>query len=340
MGQRKAVSHPATTGPPPDPAVARWVRRTLAADPPRAKSLIVTVWGDAIAPHGGAAWLAGLIGLMAPFGINDRLVRTSVFRLARDGWLTASQHGRMSRYRLTPEGSRRFDDAYRRIYARPPEEWHGEWELVLADAMAPATRRALRTELGWAGFGALGPATFVRPHLALRALPAVLAHRQVAPQVVTTLARDLPARRTLGQATAHAWPLAGLAADYRRFLRHFGGVIDRFRAGAAHDPAQCFIVRTLLIHAFRRVMLRDPLLPPALLPLDWPGAAAYALCRDFYRLTHRCAERHLLATLPGNDERLPPANAAFYARFEGLANQAPPRHTSGNAEHPKATERA
>ena len=74
-------------------------------------------------------------------------------------------------------------------------------------------------------------------------------------------------------------------------------MIDRFRAGAAHDPAQCFVVRTLLIHAYRRVLLRDPQLPPALLPLDWPGAAAYALCRDFYRLTHRCAEQHLLATL-------------------------------------------
>ena len=33
--------------------------------------------------------LAGLIRLLAPFGINERLVRTSVFRLARDGWLKA-----------------------------------------------------------------------------------------------------------------------------------------------------------------------------------------------------------------------------------------------------------
>ena len=46
-------------------------------------------------------------------------------------------------------------------------------------------------------------------------------------------------------------------------------------------------MRTLLIHEYRRVLLRDPRLPAALLPLDWPGAAAFALCRDFYRLTHR-----------------------------------------------------
>ena len=71
------------------PVERRWIRRELAADPPRAPSLIITVWGDAIAPHGGAVWLAGLIDLLAPFGINERLVRTSVFRLARDGWLAA-----------------------------------------------------------------------------------------------------------------------------------------------------------------------------------------------------------------------------------------------------------
>ena len=92
-----------------------------------------------------------------------------------------------------------------------------------------------------------------------------------------------------------AWELAAVAADYRRFLQRFGAVIERFRARAdrARDPEQCFVVRTLLIHEYRRVLLRDPQLPAALLPLDWPGAAAYALCRDFYRLTHRSAERHL-----------------------------------------------
>ena len=79
-------------------AVARWIARALAAGAAaRAKSLIVTVWGDALAPHGGAVWLSGLIRLMAPFGINERLVRTSVFRLARDGWLASRQAGRRSR---------------------------------------------------------------------------------------------------------------------------------------------------------------------------------------------------------------------------------------------------
>ena len=33
--------------------------------------------------------LGSLIRLAAPFGLTERLVRTSVARLARDGWLAA-----------------------------------------------------------------------------------------------------------------------------------------------------------------------------------------------------------------------------------------------------------
>ena len=304
----------------PDIAVARWTQRTLKADPPRARSLIVTVWGDALAPHGGTVWLSGLIQLMAPFGINERLVRTSVFRLTQDGWLNAATYGRLSRYRLTQEGMRRFDDAHRRIYARPDDDWSDGWELVLADDVPPARRAALRKELLWSGFGALGPTVFLRPVQSSRALPAVLDASGVAENMLVGTVRDIPGRRPLTAAVATAWDLTMLAADYRRFLQRFGAVIDRFRATreGAHDPQQCFVVRTLLIHAFRRVLLRDPLLPAALLPLDWPGAAAHALCRDFYRLTHRCAERHLAATLASTHEDFPPADAAFYDRFGGL----------------------
>jgi phenylacetic acid degradation operon negative regulatory protein len=41
-------------------------------------------------------------------------------------------------------------------------------------------------------------------------------------------------------------------------------------------------VRTLLIHEYRRVLLRDPNLPEALLPAGWPGLQARALCESLY----------------------------------------------------------
>jgi len=70
-------------------ALRQRLHTTLAADPPRSKSLLVTVFGDSITPHGGAVMLKGLARLLAPFAVNDRLVRTSVHRLQADGWLVS-----------------------------------------------------------------------------------------------------------------------------------------------------------------------------------------------------------------------------------------------------------
>jgi phenylacetic acid degradation operon negative regulatory protein len=311
---------PADAG--PDPRVARWIRRTLADDPPRARSLIVTVWGDALAPHGGEVWLAGLIRLLAPFGINERLTRTSVFRLARDGWLAGETHGRQSRYRLTGEGRARFEAAYRRIYSPPIEDWAGEWDMVVdPQGAAPAAERArLRDELRWDGFATLAPGVYVRPLTDATAREEV-ARLGAAARALVLRVRDGDAGApALADRVSELWDLRAVAEGYRRFLTLFGGVIDRFRMRDidASDPAQCFVVRTLLIHAFRRVLLRDPRLPPALVPLDWPGAAAYALTRDFYRLTQARAEAHLAATLAVNGSTLPPADPSFYDRFGGL----------------------
>jgi phenylacetic acid degradation operon negative regulatory protein len=308
----------------PDAHVTRFVRRELASAPPRASSLVVTVWGDAIAPHGGAVLLPGLIRLLAPFGINERLVRTSVFRLAREGWLKATPVGRRSLYRLTRDGARRFEQAYRRIYTLPVEQWDDTWELVIASSLTPGKRRTLGEELEWEGFAAIAPGVHARPSQDPSSVPRIAAALGLAGQILAVRARD---DGTLdGQSLASAVPrmldLAAVAADYRRFLRRFGTVIDRFRQAGdgEHDPEQSFLVRTLLIHEYRRVLLRDPQLPAALLPLDWPGTAAYALCRDFYRLTHRAAERHLVATLEGARGPLPPASTDFYRRFGGLAD--------------------
>jgi phenylacetic acid degradation operon negative regulatory protein len=306
----------------PRQRIARWIRRELERNPPRAKSLVVTVWGDAIAPHGGAVWLGGLIRLLAPLGLNERLVRTSVYRLAREGWLSARQDGRRSLYRLTAAGMRRFEQAYRRIYASP-EAWDGAWQIVLGlDAMTPRERLQLRRELGWEGFGALAPGIFARPERVggdadLGPLLAVLG---VAPSAIVLQAREASGARSgsLAASVRQCWDLPRIASEYRVFLSRFRGVIADFHAARTIDPEEAFVVRSLLIHAFRRVTLHDPGLPGALSPAGWPAPKAYALCRDFYRLTQTRAEAHLASTLKSEAGALPPAAPYFYQRFGGL----------------------
>jgi phenylacetic acid degradation operon negative regulatory protein len=310
---------------PADRRIARWIAATLAADPPRARSLIVTVWGDALAPHGGTLWLAGLIEVMAAFGIHERSVRTSVFRLAADGWLAGAAHGRRSRYRLTALGARAFADAYRRIYFPHGDGWDGRWQLVIAppDSLGARARVALRNACAWSGFATLAPGIFARPLLAEAGAPLLDVPPATRARLVVLEAKDAAPGATtpLAPLATRAYDLAGLAARYRRFLARFGRAIDLFRGGpAAIDPRQSFVARALLIHAFRRVLLRDPLLPAALLPLDWPGTAAYALTRDFYRLVWRPADQFLAGAL-GDD--FGPASDDFAKRFDGQLARSP-----------------
>jgi phenylacetic acid degradation operon negative regulatory protein len=303
-------------------AIARWIKSELDRAPPRAKSLVVTVWGDALAPHGGAVWLRGLIRLLEPLGLNERLVRTSVYRLTRDGWLASRQSGRRSLYRLTAQGRRRFESAYRRIYAAPSEAWDGKWDLILSPSPSVASRRSeFRRDLAWEGFGAIAAGVYARParpgQTASAEIVSTLEHSM---DVVLLRGQELkPAAMLLESLLLQCWDLESLDADYRRFIGRFRRVVELFRDDAAPDPGQCFVVRTLLIHEFRRVTLHDPQLPPAMLPARWHAREAYALCRDFYRLTHRCAEQHLAATLETGSGPLRPAAPYFYERFGGLA---------------------
>ena len=124
----------------PAPAIRALVGRFRRQRPLRAGSLIITLFGDSIAPRGGAIALGSLIRLARPFGITERLVRTTVARLANEDWLTARRAGRLSEYRLSESGRRRFADATRRIYAEMPRAWNGLWTLVLLPSPGPAVR--------------------------------------------------------------------------------------------------------------------------------------------------------------------------------------------------------
>jgi phenylacetic acid degradation operon negative regulatory protein len=299
-----------------------WIARFLTTDPPRSKSLVMTIFGDAIAPHGARLWLGSLIELVGPMGATDRLVRTSVFRLAQEGWLVANREGRRSSYALLPEARPRFERANRRIYAPPGLDWDGRWTIVMAPngSIDAALRAAVRKELEWEGYAMLAPGLLAHPAADADTLAEVLNRIAGTGKIFVCSAAELPASgsRPLGELVAEAWDLTAVVADYRRFIAEFTPLLATLREEAAISPQAAFVVRSLLIHAYRRVQLHDPMLPLELLPQPWPGSEAYALAQAIYRLTWEGAEQHLMDVLRKEDTEAPEADAGFYDRFGGL----------------------
>ncbi len=286
----------------------------------RAGSLIITVYGDAIAPRGGTVWLGSLIRLLEAFGLNQRLVRTSVFRLVRDGWLSAEQIGRRSYYSLTESGRFRFENAYRRIYTGPLADWDGSWCIVITSLIDAPLRDTIRKELEWLGFGVIANGIMAHPAPDLAVLRTVLGDLEVSDEILLMHAstETLPGGRAQRRLVEHAWDLGELAAAYTRFLDQFRPVYAALEGARELDPEQAFQARILLMHEYRRILLRDPKLPTDLLPAHWPGNAAYALCRNVYRLVHRVTEDYLGRTLETAEGPLPATAAYFYRRFGGL----------------------
>lgn len=303
-------------------AVREWIERFLIAHPPRAKSLVMTLVGDAITPHGGQLWLGSLIELLAPFGIGERLVRTSVFRLVDEGWLVARRSGRRSRYGLDPGAASRIERAHQRVYTPSDPSWDGRWTLVLATAAAITTpqRTALRAELLWEGFGTIAPAIYCHPRAPATIVGELIHRLGLGTTVIGCIATDASpvAGRPLRDLVGQGWQLDAIAAQYQQFTTRFSALPTLLAIPGSTDPAQAFVLRTLAIHEFRRVQLHDPQLPLALLPSTWPGQIAYDLCRRIYRATHTAAQAHVLATLRREDPGAPAAAAFFYQRFGAL----------------------
>ena len=288
-------------------------RRTL-----RTGSLITTVFGDSIAPRGGAVWLGSLITVMQEFGINERLVRTSVFRLVQDGWLQSTQIGRRSYYSLTEEGRERFEQATHKIYGEPASSWDGEWTTVLLSTIEGVQKDAVRKELGWLGFGALSPSVLAHPSPDMIDLDVTLQRLGVADKLVVMsgeTVRNEAAMRVLAQAS---WNLADIEERYASFVTRFRPLIAAQGKDANVSPKSAFVVRTLLIQEYRKVLLRDPQLPAELLPAGWHGTAAYQLCRNLYIAVHRQADVWLSEVVETAQGPLPPPDAAFMQRFGGL----------------------
>lgn len=268
---------------------------------PRVWSLIITVFGDQIVPRGGRVPLAVLQEIMARLGVEPGALRTALSRLVADGWVERERRGRNSFFRLDERGRHAFDLATRRIYAGGPPEWDGAWTV----AIAPPGTEAAGAELAGAGFVRVAGGVYLRPRT-----PGEIAVENALSDMLVIHGASAEHPEMLRS----LWPSSRIADAYRGFLEAYLGLAAALEAGWTPAPLDALAARTLLIHDWRRIVLRDPGLPRDLLPRDWPGEEARTLVRDIYRRLVPASEGWL------DDVGLPPPSAprSFAGRFGGI----------------------
>jgi phenylacetic acid degradation operon negative regulatory protein len=275
----------------------------LKREPSRTGSIVITVFGDAIVPRGGSVWLGTLLEFFKTLDIDSGVVRTAMSRLAADGWLERNKVGRNSFYRLVKKGRQTFDAATRHIYDPHVSDWTGRFELLLIGASED--RDASREALKNAGFGSPLPGVWIAPSGVPIPEEAAGAIR------LEVSAEDNSGRRLLRE----SWPLDRTADAYLKFMKLFEPMQGFLGRREWLSDADAFTARILLIHHYRRVVLRDPLLPTALLPEDWPGRAARQLCGEIYRGLLSASEQWLDRNGSNEAGALPAAARELGERF-------------------------
>jgi phenylacetic acid degradation operon negative regulatory protein len=273
-------------------------------------TLLITFFCDVVTQHGGEIWLGSIIHAMAPFGINERLTRTAVFRLVQDDWLESRKHGRRSYYRLSETGAHYYQRAAKRIYAASSPKWDGDWTLLFVSLVEEEKRDSLHKGLSWLGYGRIASAVYALPRDDHSALNELLADMEVEDSVVKMRAQA-DSSKNLQKLVLTRWKLDDLRRRYKDFTAHYreaGELLKNAKPASGHN---LFLFRILMLHEYRRILLSDPELPTAMLPDDWEGYDAQALTSELYRAlaltTAKWVNRELLnsdGALKGGDDIL------------------------------------
>lgn len=213
--------------------------------PPRVWSLLVTVFGE-LAQERDVAISGVVLGrLGARAGVKPEALRVALHRLRKDGWLESQRLGRESRYVLTPLARADSAKASPRIYA--PRGPVSDCWLVLVD------QRPDNASGVWIAPNILlttdpkgCPDGFQTPVTRNSEMPDWMTERLCSPKLVEA-SQDLFAKLTrLNDSRPTAQDLSTI---------------------------EVAVLRILVVHSWRRVVLKFPLLPDDAYPDGWRFAA-------------------------------------------------------------------
>jgi phenylacetic acid degradation operon negative regulatory protein len=238
-------------------------------------------------------WSGGLVTLLGEFGFSTGASRVALARMVRGGGLERLRNGRLVSYRPTPRTVALLDEGDRRIFSlgREPhraEQWTALWHAIPEERRLERGRLARR--LRFLGFGSVQDGMWLSPHDRERDVVALVDELHVGRYAGVMVGRPA-AGLDFRALVSRAWDLDALDERYLAFMEEFS---PSAKAGGPRgmDERAAFVLRTRLVHVFRRFPALDPELPDELMHAPRHRAEAVALFHRLYAALAPTAQRH------------------------------------------------
>ncbi len=268
----------------------------------RVWSIVMTIFGDMVQPRSKTGQparmaLSDLARLTEGLGIAPGALRTAMSRLTKEGWLERHKEGRSAWYQLSISGAANAQAASQRIYAPCIRPAVDAWRLEMSKPNA-----------------IFEPGDTPVPDLARYGLSDTLF---LTPLPLTNDAQEAStpdADSLIIEGRLHSMPAwlfdslipISVSEDYGELaglLRNLSGNIEQLQTLA---PQDAIVLRCLLLHFWRRLVLKHRPMPLNLLPKDWPGLDCSRLLPPLYNALWQASEAWLQsAGLPPRHEEPP-----------------------------------
>ena len=219
----------------------------------RVWSLMISLFGDLARDPGTVIDGPILSDIMRGLQVKPEAARVALHRLRNDGWIESRKSGRISQHMLSEKGQSESAKASPRIYA-DPDALPGGWQLVLAPD------GELAEQIEQKGFAQVMPRVLVGPRAAKVPAPAVAFEGGSVPPWLADAAQPENLRQSYEDLLAEL-------SQLDRALEDCGDL----------SATETAILRCLIVHNWRRLVLKHPLLPAPLVSADWPGHRCHLL---------------------------------------------------------------
>ena len=255
-------------------------------------TIVFALFAQYVLPRGGEVWLGSLIQAMAALGIGEAAARSAVLRLKRKGILASQRLGRRTFYWMASAGMQQLNIGGFRFSLPSEKAWDGTWTIVVYSIPEEqrCLRDALRNSLKWWGFGSLAPGTWISTRVLLPEIENDLRELGVW-EYVSVFKSEHLGPKDPSAIVAKVFPeLDTLEASYRDYIAKANKVLHSLETGLLDDEV-CFATRMHNLWEIYSVAKDDPILPPTLLPEDWPRFEAVELSAQVRHVLSAPAER-------------------------------------------------